>query len=163
MAKMHNLFGNKVINTEVKNKNKTKTPTSTSTQIIEKTKQTETTTIETPTQPITNTETTTTSTHTESKINKNIIKSTDEKWIKTIDGLPEENRAVMFNTYDKKQVTGYKLPNGDYVVNDAYSINNFKKKNGYLEWRYINCGNTLDFCEHGFPNCLNCKAFKTKE
>lgn len=149
MARMHNLLGNKNISTEIKNKT---TETSK--------------TIETPTAELTNTQITNTSntnTPTEIKINKNIIKSIDEKWVKTIDGLPEENRALIFNTDNKKQIFGYRLPNGDYVVDDAYSINIFKKKNGYLEWQYVNCGNTLDFCEKGFPHCLSCKAFRQKE
>lgn len=165
MPKMHSLFENKVktINNKVKQtatvdvnvpeKAKRGRPK----KVIESnidinvnttTKTPKATTIKTPTPKETKT------------TNKPNSKISNIKWVKTIDKQPEEFRPIMFNAECKKQVFGYKLPNGDYIVDTPYFIDKFKMKNGYLEWQYVKCGNTLSFCEGGFPRCLSCKSFK---
>ena len=166
MPKMHSLFGDKVKTIDKKNKAKAENKTITDNVPTEKPKRGRPKKIiESNINIKTPTKTKATKTPTTKTVKTPTIKQTSKttiniKWIRTIDKQPEEFRPIMFNTNCKKQAFGYRLPNGDYIVDTPYFIDKFKKKNGYLEWQYIKCGNTLSFCENGFPRCLSCKSFK---
>ena len=58
-------------------------------------------------------------------------------WHKTTDELPEENRPIIINSEGKKLIHGYRLNNHNYIVDDAYYLDKFKKKYGYIEWQYV--------------------------
>lgn len=170
MPKIHSLFGDKVKTVDKKSKSNEKNTTKTvieNTPIEKPKRGRPKKTIESDinTQKPIKTKITKTPIPKQTKhtaTNKQKLKTTinNIKWIRTIDKQPEEFLPIMINTECKKQAFGYKLPNGDYIVDTPYFIDKFKMKNGYLEWQYVKCGNTLSFCEGGFPRCLSCKSFK---
>lgn len=83
-------------------------------------------------------------------------------WINTSKKLPEELRPIEFNTSYKKPVYGYRLKGYGYIVTNPYYINKFKKKYGYIEWRYIPYCTTLLRCFNEIPDCSNCKHSKVR-
>ena len=88
--------------------------------------------------------------------------STSNGWINTNKTLPEELRPIEFNTSAKKPVYGYRLKGYGYVVTTPYYVDKFKKKYGYLEWKYIPYCGALSRCSNGIPDCSNCKHSKNK-
>lgn len=78
------------------------------------------------------------------------------KWFRTPNKLPDELRPIEFNTTHKKPVRGYRLRNG-YITDTPYYVDMFKKRNGYIEWRYINYCTSLTKCPKEFPSCNGCK------
>ena len=89
----------------------------------------------------------------------NVTNSTE--WYRTTDRQPEELRPLIFNTTHKKPVVGYKLKYG-YITNTPYFIDKFKKKHGYIEWKYIDGCMNLFKCPAKFPDCSVCKLSKQK-
>jgi len=88
--------------------------------------------------------------------------STSNGWINTNKTLPEELRPIEFNTSAKKPVYGYRLKGYGYVVTTPYYVDKFKKKYGYIEWKYIPYCGALFRCPNEIPDCSNCKHSKNK-
>lgn len=88
--------------------------------------------------------------------------STSSGWINTNKTLPEELRPIEFNTSAKKPVYGYRLKGYGYVVTTPYYVDKFKKKYGYIEWKYIPYCGALFRCPNEIPDCSNCKHSKNR-
>lgn len=82
-------------------------------------------------------------------------------WHKTTNELPDENRPIIINSEGKKLIHGYRLNNHNYIVNDAYYLDRFKKKHNYVEWQYVKGCINLENCDRQFPNCDYCNFAKT--
>lgn len=93
------------------------------------------------------------------KDSKTNIVSKETEWYNLTQQKPEEFRPIMFNTINKKVVTGYRMGNG-FAVTIPYILNKFKKKFGYIEWQYIPHCSNLFKCPKQFPDCNNCKHSK---